>query len=198
MSKQPSFRVVILASTRGTDFGAMLAEHTAGDLKNIEFVGLVTNKAACLAVERARSADVPVFAHDGTAADYHDWLLATVSELTPDLICLVGYMKILRPEFVRTFAGKIINVHPSLLPKYAGGMNLDVHAEVLKNKETETGMTIHLVTEAVDAGPIVCQKSIAVETTDTPDTLKAKVQALEKKWYPEVIRWFRDGKIYFA
>lgn len=176
----------------------MLSEQSAGKLKGVYFIGLVTNKPDCLAAVRAKSADVPTFTRDGKAADYHDWLLETVTELHPDLICLVGYMKILQPDFVRAFAGKIINVHPSLLPKYAGGMNASVHEDVVKNGETETGMTIHLVTEAVDEGPILCQKSVAVSPSDTPETVKENVQALEKKWYPEVIRWFRDGLIHIG
>ncbi len=194
---KPPYRVVILASTRGTDWGAMLAEQSAGKMKGIEFAGLVTNKADCLAAERAESADVPVFRLDEKESDYHEQLLAVVQDLQPNLICLVGYMKILQPEFVQEFQNKIINVHPSLLPKYAGGLNLDVHTEVLKNKEQETGMTIHLVTEEVDAGTVICQKTVAVAADDTSESLKEKVQALEKKWYPEVIRWFAAGKIYF-
>lgn len=198
MTKSKSiFRIAVLASTRGTDFGAMLTEQSAGKLKGVEFVGLVTNKSDCLAVTRAESAGVPVHFIDPKQANFHEQLLQTVQELQPDLICLVGWMKILQPKFVTAFANKIINVHPSLLPKYAGGMNLDVHAEVLKNKEKETGMTIHLVTEEVDAGPVIAQKSVPVGADDTPETLKEKVQTLEKKWYPEVIRWFAAGKIYF-
>lgn len=197
MSRKSPLRIVVLASTRGTDFGAMISERTAGTLKGVEFVGLITNKPECLAVERAKSADIPVMLLDGKATDFHERLLTTVQRLAPDLICLVGYMKILQPEFVQAFTGKIINVHPSLLPKYAGGMNTDVHAEVIKNQEKETGMTIHLVTEKVDEGPIICQKSVPVSPADTVESIKEKVQELEKQWYPEVIRWFRDGKIYF-
>ena len=227
MSTKKPFRVVVLASTKGTDFGAMLAEQNAGKLKNVEFVGLATNKADCLAVERAKSANVPVFVihnklksekntsnkrsdrtsppsvDDGTirttskSPNFHQELLETVKELEPDMICMVGWMRILKPEFCREFKNKVLNVHPSLLPKYAGGMDTNVHEEVLKNNEKETGMTIHLATEDVDAGPIICQKEIAINENDTPETLKEKVQELEKKWYPEVIRWFRDGKVYF-
>jgi len=198
MPKTP-FRVVVLASTRGTDFGAMLAEQAAGKLKNVEFVGLVTNNPKSLAQERALAANVPAFVIDPEeAADFHAELLETVQNLQPDLICLVGYMRILKPEFVQTFTNKIINVHPSLLPRYAGGMNLNVHEQVLQNGDEETGMSIHLVTEEVDAGTIICQKTVSVIDGDTPDTLKEKVQELEKTWYPEVIRWFRDGKIHFG
>jgi len=198
MPKAP-FRVVVLASTRGTDFGAMLAEQAAGKLQNIEFVGLVTNNPKSLACDRALIANVPAFIIDPEeAADFHAELLETVQNLQPNLICLVGYMRILKPAFVQAFQNKIINVHPSLLPRYAGGMNLNVHEQVLQNGDVETGMSIHLVTENVDAGAIICQKSVPVEKDDTPEMLKEKVQELEKTWYPEVIRWFRDGKIHFG
>ncbi|MDD3067202.1 MAG: phosphoribosylglycinamide formyltransferase [Candidatus Gracilibacteria bacterium] len=191
-----TFRVVILASTRGTDFSAMLEEKNAGKLKGVEFVGLVSNKP-CLAAEKAEAANIPTFVLDAKSKDFQDKLLATVKELQPDLICLVGYMRILREDFCKAFENKILNIHPSLLPKYAGGMDLNVYEEVLKNKETETGMSIHLVTPVVDGGAIICQKSVAIADGETPESLKEKVQQLEKKWYPEVIRWFRDGKIYF-
>lgn len=197
MPKKP-FRIVVLASTRGTDFGAMLAEKTAGKLKGVEFVGLVTNKNECLAAERARSANVPTFFINPLSPTFHAELLATVRDLAPDLVCLVGWMKVLEPEFVRTFRNRLINVHPSLLPRHAGAMNRNVHAAVLASGDSESGMTIHLVTEDVDAGPIITQKSVPVEKTDTVETLREKVQALEKKWYPEVLRWFRDGKIFFG
>lgn len=197
MARKKELRVVVLSSTRGTDFGALLQEQRQGKLNNIKFVGLIANKK-CLALLRAEASAIPNFFLNGKAPDFQQTLLKKVQELQPDLICLVGFLKILSPEFCTTFPNKILNVHPSLLPKYAGKMNLDVHAEVLQNKEKETGMTIHLVTPELDSGPIICQKKVAVKPTDTPESLKAKVQALEKKWYPEVLRWFRDGKIYFG
>jgi phosphoribosylglycinamide formyltransferase-1 len=190
------FRVVILASTRGTDFSAMLEEKNAGKLKDVEFVGLVSNKP-CIAAEKAEAAGIPTFVLDGKSEDFQDKLLETVKELQPDLICLVGYMRILREDFCEAFKNKILNIHPSLLPKYAGGMDLNVYEEVLKNGEKETGMSIHLVTPVVDGGAIICQKSVAIADGETTESLKEKVQQLEKQWYPEVIRWFRDGKIYF-
>lgn len=193
MKNQP-FRVVVLSGTRGTDFGAMLAESASGQLKNVEFVGFVTNRPDCLAFQRASAAGVPIIAVADSATDFHTRLLVAVKKLQPDLICLGGWMRILNMEFCEQFKNKILNVHPSLLPKYAGGRNLDVHSAVIKNGDKKTGMTIHLVTPAVDAGEIICQKEVAVADDDTPDSLREKVQALEKKWYPEVIRWFRDGK----
>ena len=196
LKRPKSFRVVVLASTNGTDFGAMLAEKAAGKLKDVDFVGLVASKS-CGAVERAEAAGVPAFVLNGKDPDFHAKLLETVRNLEPDLVCMVGWMKFLQPDFCKEFENKILNVHPSLLPKFAGKMDGSVHAEVLAAGEKESGMTIHLATADVDAGPIICQKSVAIEPDETVETLRAKVQELEKKWYPEVIRWFRYGKIYF-
>ena len=114
-----------------------------------------------------------------------------------DLIVLVGYMRILTPYFVGEFKGKIINVHPALLPKF-GGENFfgqSVHEAVLAAHESETGMTIHFVEEDVDSGKIILQKTCPVLPNDTSETLKDRVQALEKEWYPKVIQMFADGKI---
>ncbi len=196
MASKIPFRVVVFASTRGTDFGAMLEEQRDGKMKDVEFVGLVANKE-CGAVERARASGVPTFVLNGKAEDFHEKLLEIVKELNPDLICMVGWMKILKADFCETFPNKILNVHPSLLPKFAGKMDGSVHEEVLAVGERESGMTIHLATADVDAGAIICQKECEIEENETVESLRGKVQELEKKWYPEVIRWFRDGKIYF-
>ena len=109
-----------------------------------------------------------------------------------DLVLLIGFMRILSKSFCKHWSGKILNVHPSLLPKYSGGMDKDVHAKVLKNKDTETGCTIHFVTEAVDAGPIFIQKRCRVNSSDTVQTLKTKVQALEGDAFLEAIPLFES------
>jgi phosphoribosylglycinamide formyltransferase 1 len=174
----------------------MLAESRDGKLKNVEFVGLIANKE-CGAIERARASGIPAFVIDGKASDFHERLLSKAKKLQPDLICMVGYMKFLREDFCTEFKNKILNVHPSLLPKFAGKMDGNVHADVLDAGERKSGMTIHLATHDVDAGPIICQKECKIAENETVESLREKVQNLEKKWYPEVIRWFRDGKIYF-
>lgn len=192
------FRVAILASTSGTDLQALIDERAAGKLPGIELSCLCTNVADCGAVDKAKRAGIPVHFIDPLVQPREAFDRATMAVLEPykiDLIVLIGYMRILGPEFVASYPNRILNVHPSLLPKFAGGMNLDVHQAVLAAGEKETGMTIHLVTNELDAGPIVCQKSIPVATSDTAASLKAKVQVLEKKWYPEVIRWFATGRI---
>ena len=114
-----------------------------------------------------------------------------------DLIVLVGYMRILSDEFVQHFKWKIINVHPALLPKFGGPgyFGANVHEAVLESGDKKTGMTIHFVTEKCDEGPIIHQAETEIEPGDTPDHLNAKVQSLEMKWYPEVIRWIQHGKV---
>jgi folate-dependent phosphoribosylglycinamide formyltransferase PurN len=109
-----------------------------------------------------------------------------------DLVLLIGFMRILSSDFCLVWQDKLLNVHPSLLPKYAGGMDLNVHKEVLKNEESETGCTIHFVTNEVDGGPILIQKKCAVEKNDTVKTLKKKVQDLEGLAFIEAIQLIQN------
>jgi len=104
-------------------------------------------------------------------------------------------MRILGPDISRHFKGKMLNIHPSLLPKYPG---LYTHQKVLDNHETHHGTTIHFVTEELDGGPIVYQRSFEVQPNDTPETLFQKVQELEHQMYPQVIQWISDGKILYS
>ena len=111
-----------------------------------------------------------------------------------DLILLIGFMRILSSSFVERWAGKIINVHPSLLPKHAGGMNRSVHESVLLSGDDKTGCTIHLVTKEVDGGPILLQLSCPVKKGDTVEDLKNRVQALEGRAFIQVIKNWRNNE----
>ena len=111
-----------------------------------------------------------------------------------ELILLIGFMRILSSEFCLEWQDKILNVHPSLLPKYSGGMDLNVHEAVLANGDSETGCTIHFVTEDVDAGPILVQKRCYIEPNDTAELLKKKVQALEGIAYIEAINLLTSNR----
>lgn len=188
------YKIAVLASTNGTDFQAIIDQKVAGNLK-VEIVGLFTNKSQCGAVAKAEKAGISVFAFKskGKSREIFDTeMIEKLQELKVDLIVLVGYMRILSDKFIQAFPDKIINVHPSLLPKFAGGMDCNVHEEVLAAGETETGMTIHFVEEKLDGGKIILQKSCKVAENETIDSLKEKVQNLEKKWYPRVIQDFAD------
>lgn len=198
--KKTMYRIAILASTRGTDLQAIIDELKAGKMPGITLACVISNKKDCYALERARTEGYETFFIDpeGKSREQFDEEMSKIlMEKKVDLIVLVGYMRILSSPFVRKFKNKIINVHPALLPKYGGKnfMDTNVHEAVIRNHEKETGMTIHFVDEGVDTGKIILQKTVPISKDDTPKTLKEKVQALEKKWYPEVIRLFAEGKI---
>lgn len=193
--------ICVLASTNGTDLQAIIDELQAGKMPGIELKFVLVDREECGAAEKARKAGIPlVFLNplgpDGKKLDreaYDRQLAAHCHSYGIDLIVLVGWMRILSPWFVKEFAKKIINVHPSLLPKYPG-MDLNVHEEVLRKGEKESGMTIHYVDEGVDTGEIILQKTVAIESGETVESLKKKVQELEKAWYPEVIRMIGGRK----
>ncbi len=194
------FRIGVLASTKGTDLQAIIDEMKAGKMPGIELAVVVSNKINAYALERASSQGfktVFVDPKNKTHEQFDEELASVMEENRVDLVCLIGYMRILTPVFVRAFPRKIINVHPALMPKFSGAgfFGTNVHEEVLKAGEKETGCTIHFVDEGVDTGEIIVQKKVAVEQDDTAETLKTKVQSLEKQWYPEVIRMFAEGKI---
>ncbi len=187
------FKIVILASTKGTDLQAIIDEMEVGKMPGIELSAVISNKKNCYALERAREQGYKTIFVDPknkTREEFDEELAKRIEENEADLIVLVGYMRILTPEFARKFKNRIINVHPALLPKFSGKnfFGSNVHEAVLSAEEKETGMTIHYIDEGVDTGEIIIQKKCPVTPEDTPETLKEKVQALEKKWYPEVIR----------
>lgn len=187
------FKIAVLASTNGTDLQAIIDEIKAGNMPGIELALVASNKKDCYALQRAQEQGYKTLFVDPKSKSRKEFdaeLAEQLKQHNIDLIVLVGYMRILTPEFVRQFPKQIINVHPSLIPKYSGKdfYGQSVHEAVLANHETQSGMTIHYVDEGVDTGEIILQKTCPVIPADTPETLKAKVQALEKKWYPEVIR----------
>ncbi|MBD3328026.1 phosphoribosylglycinamide formyltransferase [Candidatus Peregrinibacteria bacterium] len=193
------FRLGVLASTRGTDLQAIIDEINAGEMPGIEIAIVVSNKKNAYVLERAKEHNIEAIHLDPknrSKEEYDQKLVKIFREKNVDLVCLIGYMKILTPVFVNAFKNKIINVHPALMPKYSGPgfFGANVHEQVLKNKESETGATIHIVDEGVDTGPILMQKSVTVDKNDNAESLKNKVQALEKEMYPEVIRMFKSGK----
>lgn len=182
-----AYKIAVLASTNGTDLQAIIDEMKAGLMPGIELTTVMSNKE-CYAIERAKEQGYATFVYPQKNRD--ELMLAKLQELGVDLVVLIGYMRILSSAFVSAFEGRILNVHPSLLPAFAGGMDTNVHEEVLAAGVKETGCTIHIVTNELDAGPIVFQEACSVDPGDTADTLKAKVQAIEKRAYPEVIRQF--------
>ncbi len=187
------FKIAVLASTNGTDLQAIIDEMKAGDMPGIELSCVISNKKTAYALERAKEQGFKTYFIDPKGKDkkkFDQAMAEIIDQHEVDLIVLVGYMRILTCEFVKKYPRKIINVHPSLIPKYSGKRyyGTNVHVSVLAAREKETGMTIHYVDEGVDTGEIIVQKKCEVDPYDNTNTLKEKVQTLEKKWYPEVIR----------
>jgi len=186
-------RLGVLGSTKGTDLVPILSAISSGELRaSVEVV--ISNNRGSLILEKAKNSGVPsVFInHKNKSRETFDGEVEkNLLEKNVDLVLLIGFMRILSKEFVGRWAGRIINVHPSLLPKYAGGMNNDVHRDVLLSKEKETGCTIHLVTAEVDRGPIIIQKKCSVFHDDTIETLRKRVQSLEGVAFVEAINKMR-------
>lgn len=182
--------LAILGSTRGTTMQALIeAIRQRTLLATIEVV--ISNKPQAMILERARSHGLPYkyLSTEGITRREYDEKINEILLCYPiDLILLIGYMRLLSPEFVHLWRNKILNVHPSLLPAFAGKKDTEVHQAVLDSGQVETGCTIHYVSEQVDAGPILLQKKCPVLDQDTVDTLKKKVQQLEGEALTEAIQ----------
>ena len=185
----------VLGSTNGTDLQSIFDAIGAGKL-DAKVSVVISNRADSYILERAQKHNTPnVFInHKKRIREEFDSEMTNIlKEHNVDLILLIGFMRILSSTFCRNWSGRILNVHPSLLPKYAGGMDTNVHEEVLKNNDKETGCTIHLVTDEVDGGPIIIQKKCKVDSNDTIDSLKSKVQSLEGEAFLEAIPMFTNN-----
>lgn len=190
-------KVAVLGSTRGSSLQPVIDAIESRRL-NAEIVGVVSNRKKSVILQRARSHGLNaifVSTKGKNRAEFDAEVSGILRELNPDLILCIGYMRILSESFVKEWYGKAINVHPSLLPKHRGLMDLEVHRAVLGAGDRETGCTLHLIDEGVDSGPILVQKEIPVETNDSPESLKAKVQPLEGQAFIELIRsWPMEGR----
>ena len=190
-------RLGVLASTRATDMQAVIDAINAKKLNAVISV-VISNKADAFALERARNHNIKAVFIDTKGKEREQFDKEVAKELDKnkvDLILLIGYMRILSSWFVNKYKNKIMNIHPSLLPKYAGGMDRDVHAEVLKNKEKLTGATLHFVDEWADTGPIILQKEVKIDENETTDSLKKKVQKAEQEIILKAIELYDKGKI---
>jgi phosphoribosylglycinamide formyltransferase-1 len=186
-------KVGVLGSTRGTALQGVLDALAANTL-DVELVIVVSDKANAPILERASASGVPTRFIDATGlkrTEYDALVSDALVEAGADLVLMIGYMRIVSAGFVETWRGRLLNVHPSLLPAFGGKMDKSVHEAVLAAGVVETGCTIHQVTEEVDAGPIVLQKRCAVFPDDTAESLKERVQALEQVAFVEVLQNWR-------
>ncbi len=186
-------RLVVFASGSGSNFQSILDAIANGDI-SATCVGLVCDREGIGAVDRARVADVPVFMV--RRKDYEDYdnyalaLTANLQSLDPDLIVLAGYLSKIPDMVVDFWRGKIINIHPALLPKYGGKgfYGIKVHSAVIASGDSESGCTVHFVDEVYDNGSIIAQAKVPVLVDDTPETLQHRVLTEEHKLLPAVIQ----------
>ena len=189
-------RLGVLGSTRGPDLEAILSAIKNKKL-SAEVSVVISNRKNAYILTRAKNHDVPSFfiSHKNKSREEFDKDVTTIlKQYNVELVLLIGFMRILSTRFCQAWRDRVLNVHPSLLPKYAGGMDMNVHEEVLKNGDHETGCTIHFVTETLDGGPVLVQKRCAVETDDTIVTLKSKVQDLEGIAFIEAIQLIQNNQ----
>jgi phosphoribosylglycinamide formyltransferase 1 len=190
------FKIAVLASTHGTDMQAIIDEIEAGKI-DAEISCVISNRQ-CYALERARQHKIEAIFIDPKNKTREEFDRLVVKELEKrkiDLVLLIGYMRIISDYFVGRYKNRIMNIHPSLLPAFAGGMDKDVHKTVLDFGAKVTGCTLHFVNETVDGGPIIFQKTVDISDSDTPESLKEKVQRAEQEVLLRAVRLFKEGKI---
>ncbi|MDQ7859567.1 MAG: phosphoribosylglycinamide formyltransferase [Armatimonadota bacterium] len=197
-------RVVVLASGQGSTLQALLdAFPPDGGAEGIGVAAVVCNTPGARALDRARRAGVPAILvdHRGRSREaFEAELCRAIDAHRPDLVCLAGFLRILSPEVAARYAGRMLNTHPALLPAFGGkGMYGErVHQAVLAAGAAVSGCTIHLVDATPDGGPIVAQAAVPVLPDDVPERLAARVQAEERRLYPQVVRWFARGRLQVA
>lgn len=184
-------RVVVLLSGRGSNFQAIVEAQLP-----IDIVAVISNRPQAAGLAYARTHGLTTVALDHTEhpdRTAFDAVLADeIEQHRPDLVVLAGYMRILSPAFIARFEGRLLNIHPALLPMFPG---LKTHERALAEGVKIHGCTVHFVTAQLDHGPIVVQAAVPVRADDTPDTLEARVLAQEHRIYPQAIRWFAEGRL---
>jgi len=188
-------RVGVLASGRGSNLQALLAASARPDYP-AEVVVVISDRERAAALDRARAEGVEaLFVNPKDFGDRESFDLALVRELTArrvGLVCHAGFMRILSVPYVRAFAGRAMNIHPSLLPAFPG---LHAQRQALEHGAKVAGATVHFVDEGVDTGPIVLQASVPVQPDDTEESLSARILAEEHRLYPQAVRLFAEGRL---
>ncbi len=187
--------IVILVSGRGSNMQAIIEAVRDGRLP-AEIRAVVSNEPGAPALERARAAGIPAIAINHrdfpTRAQFDQALMREIDAREPRLVVLAGFMRILGREFIDHYAGRLINIHPSLLPAFPG---LDTHERALQSGAKFHGASVHFVTHEVDGGPVIIQAAVPVWPDDNPETLAARVLAEEHRIFPQAIRWFLEGRL---
>ncbi|NNC96734.1 MAG: phosphoribosylglycinamide formyltransferase [Gammaproteobacteria bacterium] len=189
------FEIVVLISGNGSNLQAIIDAQQSSD-SPARIKAVISNKPKAFGLQRAKEHAIPAYCIPGrkqqSREEYDQRLMTILDKLKPDLIVLAGFMRIFTPQLVERFANRIINIHPSLLPKYKG---LHTHQRALDAGDREHGCSVHLVTAELDDGPVIAQAKTEINSGDNSESLSAKVQKLEHTLYPEVIDWFARGRL---
>lgn len=195
MPASPQPRCVVLISGSGTNLQALIDARNRGQLGG-DLVAVISNRADARGLERATAAGIATTVVDHRAFEgrdaYDSALAATIDSHSPDLVILAGFMRILTAAFVERYRGRLVNIHPSLLPDFKG---LHTHRRALESGASRHGCSVHFVTPELDGGPVIARASLAVTADDTPDSLAARVQVLEHALYPRCVRLFLEGRL---
>ena len=188
--------VVVLISGSGSNLQAIIDRSLNND-SAYDVVSVISNRPDAYGLTRASNSNIPQqtldHTHYANREDFDLALIHAIDTYQPDLVVLAGFMRILTTEFVQHYAGRLLNIHPSLLPKYQG---LHTHQRALDAGDKQHGVSVHFVTEELDGGPIVMQSVIDIEASDTADSLQSKIHKREHKLYPHCINWYAEEKIY--
>jgi phosphoribosylglycinamide formyltransferase-1 len=192
---EKKFNLVVLISGNGSNLQAIIDQINSGNL-NAQISVVISNRDDAYGLTRASQASIPAFVIDHnkfeTREAFDTALMQTIDQYEPDLLVLAGFMRILSDKFVNHYLGKMINIHPSLLPKYQG---LNTHQRVLEAGDREHGASVHFVTPELDSGPVILQATVPVLQNDTPATLQQRVHDVEHQLYPEAIRRIISGQV---
>ena len=182
--------IVVLISGNGSNLQAIIDSCTNGIIKNSRIAAVISNKADAYGLQRAQLANIEAVSIAATnyanRQDYDQVLIEKIDAYQPDVIVLAGFMRILSADFVNHYQGRMLNIHPSLLPKYTG---LNTHQRAIDAGDTEHGTSVHFVTEELDGGPVILQAKVPIFTTDSVDDVIERVQRQEHNIYPLVIQW---------
>jgi phosphoribosylglycinamide formyltransferase-1 len=193
MSARAPLKLALLISGRGSNMNAILHAALAGEIA-VQPVMVISDRASAAGLASARALGIATAAWTGEGGDgpFEQMLSETLDAVQPDVIALAGFMRILSTALVRRYLGRMLNIHPSLLPRHRG---LHTHARVLAAGDTEHGASVHFVTPELDAGPVILQSKVAVLPDDSEAVLAARVLATEHIIYPRVIGWLGTGRL---
>jgi len=188
-------KICVLISGNGSNLQAIIDEVAAKRL-NATITGVISNRPGAYGLERASQAGIESVCLDHTTFEdrdsYDSALKEQIEAFGADCVVLAGFMRILTPEFVNHFSGKLVNIHPSLLPKYKG---LNTHQRAIDNGDKEHGVSVHFVTPELDGGPVIIQSRVPVFEDDSASDLAERVQEQERRIYPLVLSWFSAGRL---